>query len=95
MQFRAFRMPVTLATIMKIYKNTDQECHNKIFPVGVLHLKLELLMIEDQELENGKIDQENTLCICIPRRQYLFVNPLPYNYGRGEPNLHILQVSLY
>ena len=44
MQFRAFRMPVTLATIMKIYKNTDQECHDKIFPVGVLHLKLELLM---------------------------------------------------
>ena len=29
MQFRAFRMPVTLATIMKIYKNTDQECHQK------------------------------------------------------------------
>ena len=27
-------------------------------------------------------------------RQYLFVNPLPCNYGQGEPNLHILQVSL-
>ena len=32
MQFRAFRMPVTLATIMKIYKNTDQECHQKEIP---------------------------------------------------------------
>ena len=27
-------------------------------------------------------------------RKYSFVNPLPCNYGQGEPNLHILQVSL-
>ena len=26
-----FRMPVALATIMKIYKNTNQECQNKRF----------------------------------------------------------------
>ena len=42
MQFRAFRMPVTLATIMKIYENTDQK--QKRFLARVFHLKMELLM---------------------------------------------------
>ena len=44
MQLRAFRMSVTFATIMKIYKNTDQECHQKRFLARVFHLKMELLM---------------------------------------------------
>ena len=94
MQFRAFRMPV-LQILLPIYKNTDQECHKKDSLQGCYIWSWSFSWTEDQELENGKVDQENTLCICIPRRQYLFVNPLPYNYGRGEPNLHILQVSLY
>ena len=42
MQFRAVRMPMTLATIMKIYKNTDQK--QKRFLARVFHLKMELLM---------------------------------------------------
>ena len=40
MKFRAFRMPVTLATIMKIDKNTNQKCHHKRFSARVINLKL-------------------------------------------------------
>ena len=95
MQFRAFRMPVTLATIMKIYKNTDQECHQKRFLARVFHLKMELLMNRRPRVRKRQSrPRKYFVSYAYIERQYLFVNPLPCNYGQGEPNLHILQVSL-
>ena len=72
-------------------QNTDQECHQKRF------LASETGAFNEQKTKSKKKAKQTKKILCVYayiERQYLFVNPLPCNYGQGEPNLHILQVSL-